>query len=103
MNADRPDRDARFNTFEFDSIDSDDAPVVLMHYPYGSARARQMVARKVRTWRRAAREGRACRVERHRPRHDLPPVFIVDWDGRVESVRVTTFEYPHQTPPDVMP
>ena len=58
-------------------------------WTYGSARiARRWVARQVRSWRAAVRDGLALSVERHHGRDDMPAHFVVDWDGRTESVQL---------------
>lgn len=57
-------------------------------WPPDIVRARQAIARQVREWRQAVRDGRAVRVERHRARGDLPARFVVDWDGRTEEVQL---------------
>lgn len=85
----RADRDERFNAVELLLDAEPELPIV--HPKFGNARARRAIARKVREWRAAVREGRALRVERHRGRDDLPAAFLVDWDGRIESVRLTTW------------
>ena len=53
-----------------------------------SAAARRWVAQRVRSWRAAVRDGRALSVERHHGRDDMPAHFVVDWDGRTESVQL---------------
>lgn len=88
LQANRPDRAAQFNTYELDG--DGDEPLVHCRYPAGQARA--MVARKVRIWRQAVREGRAISVTRNRGRDDLPAMFVIDWDGRCEVARVTSFD-----------